>query len=118
RGQRRDGAAAPGGRLMADNSQQTEKPTPRKLEKARKEGQFPVSKEFVTGIQFLVFVLLLGSYGRDWLANLIKTSFIVLDAGVHVELTPPIFRELLYLMAMRLAVPMLVACAVLVSLGL
>ena len=32
---------------MADKSQQTEKPTPRKLEKARKEGQFPVSKEFV-----------------------------------------------------------------------
>ena len=46
---------------MADKSQQTEKPTQRKLEKARKEGQFPVSKEFVHGANFLVFVALAGT---------------------------------------------------------
>ena len=78
---------------MADKSQQTEKPTQRKLDKARKEGQFPVSKEFVNGVTFLVFVLLLGSYGRTWLAGLVETSKIVLHRSFHVELTPIVLRE-------------------------
>jgi flagellar biosynthetic protein FlhB len=43
---------------MAD-PQRTEQPTPRRLEKSRREGQFPVSKEFVSGIVFLCFVWLL-----------------------------------------------------------
>ena len=77
---------------MPDKSQQTEKPTQRKLEKARKEGQFPVSKEFVGGVQFLVFILLLSNYGRSWLANLVSTSHIVLERGFHAELTPILVR--------------------------
>ena len=66
---------------MADKSRQTEKPTPRKLEKARQEGQFPVSKEFVNGVQFLVFIWLLSNYGSLWLSNLVATSRIVLERG-------------------------------------
>jgi len=100
---------------MADKSQQTEKPTQRKLEKARKEGQFPVSKEFVNGVSFLVFVLLLGSYGRGWLAGLVDTSKIVLNRSFHVELTPIVLRELLYLLGKRLAYPLMTAGAVLVG---
>jgi len=98
---------------MADKSQQTEKPTPRKLEKARKEGQFPVSKEFVTSLQFLVFVVLLSNYGSSWLAKLVDTSRMVLGRGFHVELTPAALRDLLFLMTMRLAFPMILAAAVL-----
>jgi flagellar biosynthetic protein FlhB len=100
---------------MADKSQQTEKPTQRKLEKARKEGQFPVSKEFVNGVSFLVFVLLLGSYGRGWLAGLVDTSKIVLNRSFHVELTPIVLRELLYLLGHRLAYPLAIAGAVMVG---
>ncbi len=51
---------------MADRSNNTEKPTPRRLEKARKEGQVPVSREFVGAIQFVTFVALLGLCGA-WL---------------------------------------------------
>ncbi len=98
---------------MADKSQQTEKPTPRKLEKARKEGQFPVSKEFVTSLQFLVFVVLLSNYGSSWLSKLVETSRMVLGRGFHVELTPAALRDLLFLMTMRLAFPMILAAAVL-----
>src|SRR6266567_2509301 len=98
---------------MADKSQQTEKPTPRKLEKARKEGQFPVSKEFVTSLQFLVFVVLLSNYGSSWLSKLVETSRMVLERGFHVELTPAALRDLLFLMTMRLAFPMILAAAVL-----
>ena len=70
---------------MADKSSQTEKPTQRRLEKARKEGNFPVSKEFVNGIQFLVFLALLASYGGGWLANLTATSRLILTRSFHVD---------------------------------
>ena len=36
--------------------QRTEKPTKRRLDKAREEGNFPASREFITSIQFLGFV--------------------------------------------------------------
>lgn len=58
---------------MADKSQQTEKPTQRHLDKARREGQFPVSREFVSAVQFTTFVLLAGLYGRDLTAALAET---------------------------------------------
>jgi len=98
---------------MADKSQQTEKPTQRQLDKARKEGQFPVSKEFVNGVTFLVFVVLLGSYGRTWLAGLVDTSKIVLHRSFHVELTPMVLRELLYVLGQRLVYPLMIAGAIL-----
>jgi len=44
---------------MADKSQRTEQPTPRRIEKARREGRFPVSREFVSAVQFLSLVLML-----------------------------------------------------------
>ena len=100
---------------MADKSQQTEKPTQRKLEKSRREGQFPVSKEFVNGVSFLVFVVLIGSYGRSWLAGLVDTSKIVLNRGFHAELTPIALRELLYVLGKRLIYPLMTAGALLVG---
>src|SRR6185503_756162 len=103
---------------MADKSQQTEKPTARKLEKARKEGQFPVSKEFVNGIQFLVFLVLLASYGRGWLASAAGTSRMILSLGFRVELTPSVLQDLLYVMTTRLVFPLMLAGAALVGAGL
>jgi len=39
---------------MADKSQQTEQATPKRLEKARREGNFPTAKQFVSAAQFTV----------------------------------------------------------------
>src|SRR3954471_6330281 len=103
---------------MADKTQQTEKPTPRKLEKAHKEGHFPASREFVSALQFLTFVALLSSYGANWLSNLVETSRLVLRRGFHTELTPLALRDLILLMIRRLGVPMLYAGATLVLAGL
>lgn len=44
---------------MADQDDKTEEPTARRLDEARKQGQFPVSREFVSGIVFLIFVWML-----------------------------------------------------------
>ncbi len=52
---------------MADGSQRSEKATPRRLEKARKDGDFPAAREFVSAFQFFVFVILAASYFPHWI---------------------------------------------------
>jgi flagellar biosynthetic protein FlhB len=55
---------------VADNGQKTEQPTPKRLQKARKEGQFPTARQFVSAMQFVAFVALLQAWGGQWLAEL------------------------------------------------
>jgi flagellar biosynthesis protein FlhB len=43
---------------MADHGQKTEKPTQQRLQKARREGQFPISRDFISSLQYLSFVVL------------------------------------------------------------
>lgn len=54
---------------MAD-ANKTEKPTGKRLEKARREGQFPASREIVTAGQFLVFVTIAGACFPGWMASM------------------------------------------------
>ncbi len=54
---------------MADSSR-SEKPTARRLEKARDEGQFIVSKDLITAGQFLMFVMLFGSAFPAWFTGM------------------------------------------------
>ena len=54
---------------MADQGQKTEKATPRRLLKAREDGNFPTARVFVSALQFLAFVALLHRFGPDWLQN-------------------------------------------------
>jgi len=44
---------------MSDRSQKTEKPTQRRLDKARRDGQFAVSRDFLSSLQFLTFLAFL-----------------------------------------------------------
>jgi flagellar biosynthesis protein FlhB len=48
------------------SEQRTEKPTPRRLQKAREDGQFPVAKDFVSAVQYLGVVLILTAWGASW----------------------------------------------------
>lgn len=64
------------------DQQKTEKPTKKREEKAREEGQFPSARQFVGGVQFCAFVYMLQSYGWDWvngavlgMRGLIKYAF-------------------------------------------
>src|SRR6266699_2655271 len=52
---------------MADQSQKTEKATPRRLLKARQEGNFPTARIFVSSLQFLAFVALLHRWAPEWI---------------------------------------------------
>ncbi len=55
---------------MADSGQKTEQPTQKRLQKARTEGQFPTSREFVSAMQFLTFAAVLHSWGGEWFQEL------------------------------------------------
>jgi len=65
---------------MAD-SNKTEQPTQKRVDKARKEGRYPASRHFVSGVQFLVFVWLLSAYGQTWLEALKETTAMILRAA-------------------------------------
>lgn len=51
---------------MADKSQRTEQPTPRRVDKARREGQFASSRELIGAVQFVAFVAALDHWGGTW----------------------------------------------------
>jgi flagellar biosynthetic protein FlhB len=55
---------------MNPSGEKTEQATPRRLIKARKEGQFAASPDFVRGLQFTVFVILIAQTGPSLLATL------------------------------------------------
>jgi flagellar biosynthetic protein FlhB len=72
---------------MADSGK-TEQPTQRKLEKARKEGQFPSAKEFVSALQFMIFLGLLGGGGAAWFQTLRVSTRVVLASAFKPDLRP------------------------------
>src|SRR4051812_8804441 len=73
---------------MADQGQKSEQPTHRRQEKARKEGQFASAKEFVSALQFLVFLGLLGAGGAHWFAQFRQTTRALLRQAFARELRP------------------------------
>jgi flagellar biosynthetic protein FlhB len=73
---------------MADKQGKTEQPTQRRLEKARKEGQFASAKEFVSALQFLVFLTLLAAGGAAWLRHFRLTMRDLLAKAFARELRP------------------------------
>jgi len=67
---------------MADKSLKTEQPTPHRIDKARREGQYAASRELLGALQFLAFVFLLSRGAPAWIEQtrqltraLFKTAF-------------------------------------------
>ena len=73
---------------MPDRSEQTEKATPRHLQKARSEGQFASARDFVAGVQFLVFVSILAAWSARMIASLREMMLISLRWAFRADLTP------------------------------
>jgi flagellar biosynthetic protein FlhB len=57
---------------MANAGQKTEQPTQRRLDRARREGNFPSSREFVSSIYFLCFAITLVWFGGSYLLRITK----------------------------------------------
>ena len=102
---------------MADG-QKTEQPTHRRLLKARQQGNFASSRQFIAGTQFLVFVTLLHVFGDRWLTSLrvVSASTLRLAFGPAFTLDDwiVIFRDL----ALHCGLPVLAAGGMLALLTL
>ena len=68
---------------MSDQGQRTEKPTQRRLERARREGDFPSSREFLTSVHFLGVVSLAAMFGGAFLLRLAKLMRHLLELAFH-----------------------------------
>ena len=73
---------------MADHGQKTEKPTPRRLEKARKDGKFASSRHFAAGLHFAAFVAVLTWFGRESLGLLEQIVRHCLRTAFSTDINP------------------------------
>jgi flagellar biosynthetic protein FlhB len=108
---------------MADSSQRTEKATPRRLIKAREQGDFPSAREFVAAIQFTAFIVLATNYFPAWLIGVqsafrfglrqaFSTSLTAGDLlGILVRLSSMVLRPLAVLGFTLLGLTLLVQLA-------
>jgi flagellar biosynthetic protein FlhB len=103
---------------MADKSQQTEKPTARRVEKARAEGRFPAAKELIGAVQFLAFVMVLGAWGGNWISAMRRMMRLTIERAFRSELTVPGVIQLAFSSAGHLFVPLALAGSGLVVLSL
>jgi flagellar biosynthetic protein FlhB len=92
---------------MADQGQRTEKPTKRKLEKSRRDGQFPASREMLAALQFLTFVILLVGGGPGFLERLRQSTRYFLSAAFHSDLTPRLVVRLYLDLLVQVFTPLL-----------
>jgi flagellar biosynthetic protein FlhB len=103
---------------MADRSQQTEKPTLRRIEKARREGRFRTSRDLVAGVQFAVFVMLLAGSGAEWFARLRLSTRSLLAEAFRGELTVAEVLRITYLITSRDLLPFALGGGLLVAVTL
>jgi flagellar biosynthetic protein FlhB len=68
--------------------QRDEKPTQRRLDKARKEGNFPASREFLSSVHFLGFVAIAVTFSGAFLVRTARMMRDLLLRAFAVEVTP------------------------------
>lgn len=77
---------------MAGSQEKTEKPSARRLDKARQEGQFPVSRELALATHFLTFLLFFDWAFQSWYENSARTYRGVIAEAFRADLTPARFE--------------------------
>ncbi len=102
---------------MADE-QKTEQPTQRRLKKAREQGQFPTSRQFVSALQFCVFAWLLGHWAGKWFTQLVVTARGLLARAFASDLTSNEVVSLSRALAWSCLWPVLLGGAALMTISL
>jgi flagellar biosynthetic protein FlhB len=93
---------------MSNRSGKTEEPTHRRLEKARKEGQFAQAKEFIAALQFLIFLGLLGAGGASWIVSLRQTTRAIFTLAFSADFGATALTNLAWTVSRRLILPLIV----------
>src|SRR5580698_8380699 len=99
---------------MADSSK-TEKPTSRRLEKARKEGQFASSRELVAAGQFLVFLAMAQAWFSGWMDGLKAMLARALTEAFHADLNSTSLPAILGSLIQQAVVPLSVLAGLTVA---
>jgi flagellar biosynthetic protein FlhB len=94
---------------VADKSGKTEEPTQRRLDKARKEGQFPSTREFVGALQFMAFLGLLGAGGAHWFEQFRQTTRMLLSLAFAREFGPADLTHVMWQLFRTHFLPLLTA---------
>ena len=103
---------------MKHSGEKTEKATPRRLLKARREGQLAFSRDFVSGLQFAVFVFLLAESGQTLLRTFTGATRVLLRQAFRSDLSSSTLVEVLHQAFAQTLLPLAAASCILVATGL
>lgn len=103
---------------MSSSGERTEKATPRRLLKARREGQVASSRDFVSGLQFAVFMLLLVETGPRLLTSLKQSARVLMGQAFRPDLGTAGLLDLLHQAFAWSLIPLATTSAILVASGL
>jgi flagellar biosynthetic protein FlhB len=94
---------------MSDQAQRTEPPTQRRLEKARREGRFPAAREFVSALQFAVFVAFVSFGGAGWFSAFLESARDFFRLAASATLTEATVTRVAWQIAARHLLPLALA---------
>jgi len=103
---------------MSQSGEKTEKATAHRLLKARREGKFASSKDFVSGLQFTVFVILLVQTGQQLLVNLKQATQTLFRQAFGPDLSPAVLTNILHDSFAKTMYPLAATSGILVMSGL
>jgi flagellar biosynthetic protein FlhB len=94
--------------MAADSQSKTEKPSPRKLIKAREEGQFPTSREMVAATQFIVFIVIAFAWFPGWMTTMKEMMRASLAEAFKADLSVATFPSIASMLLQRAFLPLAV----------
>ena len=94
--------------MAGDSHSKTEKPSPRRLHKAREEGKFPASRELVAATQFIVFIVIAFAWFPGWMSTMKAMLRTSLTESFHADLSVATFPGIASTLLQRAFVPLAV----------
>jgi flagellar biosynthesis protein FlhB len=92
--------------MAGDSHSKTEKPSPRRLHKAREEGKFPASRELVAATQFIVFIVIAFAWFPGWLSTMKAMLRTSLTESFHADLSVATFPGIASSLLQRAFIPL------------
>jgi len=92
--------------MAGDSHSKTEKPSPRRLHKAREEGKFPASREMVAATQFIVFIVIAFAWFPGWLSTMKAMLRTSLTESFHADLSVATFPGIASALLQRAFIPL------------
>lgn len=104
--------------MNPSSGDKTEQATPRRLQKARREGQFASSPEFVSALQFTVVVVLIAQTGPSLLATVKEVTRALFTEAFRSDLGPATLINVLHEAIARGLTPLLYSGSILLVTGI